>query len=165
MGVWKSAIIRFHLYEIAARHDREFFIARFDSRGIRSPLHMVRIPFAELTKADWELPNTDMLVWIWQAVREYSSPYRPNIPFRLDSPTPDLQNLIYSTRKRDINSTQVATDYGGLKSALGLNTSSGRLSTSCKGDVLSRPGASPMVIIRLLNLGAQRHTLRAFAGP
>ena len=67
--MWKSAIIRFRLYEIAAQHYWECLVARFDSRGIHSPLHLVRTPFAELIRADWELPNTGMLIWIWQAVR------------------------------------------------------------------------------------------------
>ena len=161
--LWKSAIIRFHLYEIAAEQDWQCLIARFDAMGIHSPHHMVRIPFAELIKADWGLPNTDMLIWIWQAARGDSIPYRPNLPFRLDSPNPDLQNLIYSIRKKEIDATQISIDYDLLESSLGLASSCEALSTSGKCDLLSRSDASPMVILRRLNLGAQRTTVRAFA--
>ena len=134
-------------------------VARFDSRGIHSPIHLVRIPFAELIKADWELPNTDTLIWIWQSVRGDYCPYRPNLPFRMDPPNPDLQNSTYSIRQKDIDSTKIAIDYGRLKYPHGMDTSFEGLSTSGKCDLLSRPGASPMAILRLLNLGAHRNTL------
>ena len=142
-GLWKSVIIRFHLYEISGRRDWECLIDRVDSRGIHSPLHLAKVPFVELIKADMELPNTDMLVWIWHAVRGDSSPYRPNLPLRLDSPSPDLQNLIYAIRKKDIESTKIITDYEELKSSRGLDTSFEGLSTSGKCDMLTRPGDLP----------------------
>ena len=162
--MWKSVIIRPHLYEIAAHHYWGCLIARFDSRGIRSSLHLARIPFAALIKVGWGLRNKDMVIWIWQAAMGYSTPYRPNIPFRLNPPIPGHRNLIYSAQKKDIDSTQIAADYGRLKSPIGLDTSFGGLSKSGKCDLLSRAGASPMIILRLLNLGARRNALPAFAG-
>ena len=76
--LWKSAIARFHLYEIADQQDWEGLIAQFGDRGILPPIHLYRVPSAELIKADWSLPNPDMLIWIWQAARGDSCPNRAN---------------------------------------------------------------------------------------
>ena len=162
--LWEAVVIRSHLYEISAEQDWQGLIARFDSRGIHSTHHLVRIPIAELIKADREIPNTDMLIWICQSTRGDSSPYRPNLPFRLGAPNPDLRRMIYSIRKKDIDATQIAIGYDRLQSSIGLASSFESLSTSGKCDLIPRPGASTMVIIRLLNLGSQRNTIRAFAG-
>ena len=164
MGLLEVVIARFHLYEIAGSADWKALISQLDGRGILSPLHLRRVPFAELIKADWEQPRPDMLIWLWQAVRGDDSPNRPNLPFRLHAPGPDLQSLIVSLRKRRIDSTAIAADYEALKTALGIPPSSGGLSNANKCDLLQRPGADKLTAIQLLNLDAQRNTIRAFAG-
>ena len=52
--MWQAPITRFHLYEIADVNSWISPIARFDARGIRSPLCIRRIPFGELIKPGWE---------------------------------------------------------------------------------------------------------------
>ena len=52
--LWRALITRFHLYEISDFGDWISLIARFDARGIRSPLCLRRIPVGELIKPDWE---------------------------------------------------------------------------------------------------------------
>ena len=162
--LWKSAITRFHLYEIAEQGDWKGLVAQLDGRGVLSPLHLQMIPFAELIKADWELSHPDMLIWLWQAAREDDGPNRPNLPFRLHTPSPDLQELIVPLRKKHIDSTHIALDYSAMKVSLGLPASFDGLSNANKCGLLERSGAEQLAILRLLNLGAQRNTLRAFAG-
>ena len=94
-----------------------------------------------------------------------SSPNRPSRPFRLHTPSPDLQSITFSMRKSHIDLTQIVTDYDALNATRGLSESFDSLSTAYKCDHLRLPGAHPMVILRLLNLGSQRNTLRALAGP
>ena len=105
-----------------------------------------------------------MLIWIWQAERGDSCPNRPTPPCRLHTHSPDLQCLIFSLRKSHIDLTQIALGYDALKASFRLTAPFGEISAANKCDLLHRSGALPMVILRLLNLGAQRNTLRAFAG-
>ena len=70
--VWRQLISRFRLFGITDIGAWHGLVARFDPREIRAPGRMGRIPFDQLTEADWELPHPDNLVWIWQAARKYS---------------------------------------------------------------------------------------------
>ena len=70
--MWRQRLIHFHLFEVAGIKAWVALIAIFSSRGIRSPMCLQRISYAELM-ADWEAPHPDMSIWIWQADRHNSA--------------------------------------------------------------------------------------------
>ena len=162
--MWKSVIARFHLYEIAEQSAWRGLVTQMNGRGILSPLHLKNVPFGELIKADWELAQPDMLLWLWQAVREVESPNRPSLPFRLHTPGPDFQKLITSLRRKNIGDTDITIEYEALKASLGLSADFEGLSNTAKCARLKDTKADQLTILRLLDLSAQRNTLRAFAG-
>lgn len=49
-------IIRLHLFEIAELREWIALVGRFDSKGIRTPRCLARIPFGELSRMNWESP-------------------------------------------------------------------------------------------------------------
>ena len=82
---------RYHLFEIADMRRRAPLIDRLDTRGLRTPLCLHRVPFSELIAADWELEHPDMILMLRQAARSDPSPMRslfraalllPRRPFR-----------------------------------------------------------------------------------
>ena len=52
--IWNELIARFHLFGIAEIRECATFAARFDSKGIRTPRCLARMPFGELSLIDWE---------------------------------------------------------------------------------------------------------------
>ena len=111
-ALWQGVITRFHLYEIAGVKCWISLIARFDTRGIRSPICLRRIPFGGLIRPGWETPNPDMLLWLWQAAREDGSLARPTLPHMEHTPEPDFQNQILSLSPD--GRYQANSDFNGL---------------------------------------------------
>ena len=68
--IWRSMIIRFHLFEIAGVNDWDALIALFEARGMRRPLCHRRIPLGELTRPGWGTPNPDRLLWFWRWIEK-----------------------------------------------------------------------------------------------
>lgn len=87
--VWKETNSRLRLLEVSDIRARVALIARFDTRGVRSPKCIGQIPFAELTAADWELHHPDMIIWVWQAARKGS------VKFRATQPIADFAHPLY----------------------------------------------------------------------
>ena len=77
------------------------------------------------------MSHPDMLIWLWRAVREDDVPNRPTLPFRLHAPGPDLQKLIASLRKKQIDSTQIAVGYDAMNASFCLPESFGDLQRHC----------------------------------
>ena len=54
--IWHELIVRFRLFELAGLREWVTLVARFESKGIRTPYCLARIPFGELSRIDWEWP-------------------------------------------------------------------------------------------------------------
>ena len=69
--IWHELIIRLRLFEIAEIREWVTLVARFDSKGIRTPRCMARIPFDELSRIYWERtpppphPPHDIILMTW----------------------------------------------------------------------------------------------------
>ena len=139
-------------------------MARLDSRGLRSPLCLSKVPFGQLIAAPWDLPHPDMLIWVWQAARTDHEPSRTALPRSAYTPPSDFQELICSLRADSIQDTGIGRDYTDLRRDLSLPVGFDNLSTAAKYSALSNSGADSSRILKFLSLAAQRNTIRAFAG-
>ena len=163
--IWRQLIIRFHLFEISDIKAWAAPISRFRSRGIRSPLCLQRIPYAELIAADWELPHPDMIIWIWQAARRDSAPCHFERPHAEITPPDDFQTLIRTLRTDHVADTGIGLEYASLGREFGLAPNFEALSMANKVRFLHELSIEPTRILKFLDLGARRNTLRAFSGP
>ena len=68
--IWHELIIRFHLFEIADVLEWVALVARFDSKGIRTPRCLARMPFGELSRVDWGCSSPVTIFLTWQAARQ-----------------------------------------------------------------------------------------------
>ena len=109
-----SLLIRFHLFEVKGVKAWGAPISRLDARGIRSPLCLQRIPYAELVAAGWELPHPDMSIWIWQTARRDSSPFRITGPHSERTPPDDFRRLIRPLQTDNIVDTDIGEIYSGM---------------------------------------------------
>ena len=162
--IWRILLIRFQLFEVTDVKAWVALISRFGARGIRSPLCIQRIPYAELIAADWELPHPDMSIWIWQASRHDSSPCRITKPHAEHTPPDGFHGMIRSLRTDNMANADIGEEYSCMGREFGLPENFELLSMS---DKLVAPNArhiEPTRILRFLDLGAKRNTLRAFAG-
>ena len=162
--LWKTVIAKYHLFEIADLQSWTSLVARLDTKSVRTPWDLHRIEFRELNEIDWGADNPDMLLWLWQAARQQATPGTVSPPVALYTPQPGFRKLILSLRKDHIDSTQISMGYLNLWAELGVRENSELLSNSAKCEALTATGAGRTSILRLLNLSAQRNTVRVFAG-
>ena len=118
--IWRQLPIRFHLFEVTDIKAWVSLIARFESRGTRSPLCLHRIPYAELMAVDWELPHPDMLIWTWQAARHDSAPCSTSRPHAEFTPPGDSQSLIRTLSTDSVHTADIGTEYVSLGREFGL---------------------------------------------
>ena len=161
--LWKTVIVKYHLFEIADLQSWTSLVARLDTKSVRTPWELQRAEFRELNEVDWGADNPDMLLRLWQAARQQATPGTVSLPAALYTPKPDFQQLILSLRKDHIDSTQISTGYLNLRTELGIRENSELLSNSAKCEALTATGADRALVLRLLNLIAQRNTVRVFA--
>ena len=95
-------------------------IARFDTRNIRTPNCLARIPFNQLVAAEWGLFHLEMLVWIWKAARKDAGEFPRALPKSEMKPHPDFHGLIFSLRAKSANSTRIASDYDDVAKEFNL---------------------------------------------
>ena len=162
--IWRQLLIRFHLFEVTDIKAWVALIARFDSRGIRSPLCLQRIPYTELMAADWELPHPVMLIWIWQATRRDSSPCHISRPHAEFTPPDDSQALIATIRTDSVEGADIGLEYANLGREFGLAPNFEALSMANKLLILHKRKIEPTRILKFWGMGARRNALRAFAG-
>ena len=132
--------------------------------GIRSPLCLQRIPYAELIAADWELQNPDILIWIRQAARRDSSPCLITRHHAEFTPPDDFHCLMRSIRTDSVDHTDIGGGYTSLGREFGLSGNSELLSMSGKHEALNARHIEPTRVLRFLDLGAMRDTIMAFSG-
>ena len=162
--IWQALIIRFRLFEIADLKDWITLAARLDSKGIRTPRFLARIPFGELPRVEWECSPPDAILLTWLAVRQDCGGF-PVMGVGLEPPSlRDFQNLTDSIRTESIEDAAALRDYRDERRSPGLPPNYERLSAAKKMDCLRETGADPLAITGFLTLGAKRSTLRAFAG-
>ena len=162
--VWQKLITRFHLFGTTGITTWMGLIARFDTRNVRTPSCLARIPFNQLVAAEWELSHPDMMAWIRRAARQDTGEFDRTLPTSEMTPKPDFQGLISSLRARTANSTNIVSDYEDIKKEFNLPPDYESLSNSDKSHQLQTCGSGITRILEFLHLGAQRNTLRAFAG-
>lgn len=78
--LWKAMIIRYHLFEAADATHRISLIAKLDTRGTRSPPCLAGFAFSDICAMGWQIPEPDLLTWLWQAARQDASPYHLAAP-------------------------------------------------------------------------------------
>ena len=105
--VWRRWITRFHLSEITDIKSCMGSVARFATRNIRTPNCLSRIPFNQQTAAGWEIPHTDMMVWIWQATRQDLVGFPCALNWSDLTSHPDFQDLIARLRTNSVGSTGI----------------------------------------------------------
>ena len=105
--VWRRWITRFHLSEITDIKNCMGSVARFATRNIRTPNCLSRIPFNQQTAAGWEIPHTDMMVWIWQATRQDLVGFPCALNWSDLTSHPDFQDLIARLRTNSVGSTGI----------------------------------------------------------
>ena len=118
--IWRQLLIRFRLFEVTDIRNWAALIARFDTRGIRPPLCLERIPYAELIAVGWEMPRPDMLIWTWQATRLDSAPCLVSRPRAETTPPGDAQSLIRTLRAESVDTADIGAEYVDLGREFGL---------------------------------------------
>ena len=70
--IWHALIFRFRLFGITEFREWVTLLARFDSKGSRTPHSLARTPCGELSRVDWECrPHPpDIILLTWQAARQ-----------------------------------------------------------------------------------------------
>ena len=94
-NLWRTLVVRFHLFEIADVLHWVALIARMDAKGLRTPWRFQRVPFPELLAVDWELERPDMLIMLWQAARSDASANTMSLPDRAPAPPRGISGLDY----------------------------------------------------------------------
>ena len=131
--------------------------------GTGTPLCLQRILYAELIAADWGLPHPDMIIWIWQATRGDFPPCLITRPHAEFTPPGDFQGLIRSLRTGSADHTDIGEEYAILCREFGLSENFELSSMAGKMEALNSRRIDPTRILRFLDLGENRNTLRAFA--
>ena len=162
-NLWRTLMARHRLFEITDMRHWVSLVARLDTRGIRTPFCLQRVPFRELSAVDWEVEYPDMLLMMWQAARLEATPHRRAPPAADSVDFESFRSMIMSLRHDSIHDTGVARDYAAMKEELSPPPDYELLSMANKCTSLANCGAGNFRIHRFLDLGAKRNTLRAFA--
>ena len=134
--IWHDLIIRFHLFGIAEIREWVALVALFDSKGIRAPHFLARMPFGELSRIDWECSSADIILLTWQASRQDCGGFPVTTVGQEPPPLRDFQNLIDSIRTESIPDTTALQDYRETALSLGLPPGYEPLSASRKMECL-----------------------------
>ena len=96
--IWHELIIRFHLFEIAEIREWVTLATRFDSKGIRTPHFLARMPFGKLSRIDWERSSPGIILLAWQASSQDCGGFPVTTVGQEPPPLRDFQNLNDSIR-------------------------------------------------------------------
>ena len=105
-----------------------------------------------------------MIIWIWQAARRDSAPCHASRPHAEFTPPDDFQALILNLRTDSVGDTEIGMEYAATGREFGLEPNFESLPMARKLLFLHERGIEPTRILKFLDLGARRNTLRAFAG-
>ena len=160
--VWGRMIARFRLFGITDIRSRAGLIARFDTRRIRPPGCLARIPCAQLMAAEWETPRPGMAVWTRQSSRKDSGDYPMARPRSELTPPTDFKGIISPLRAKSAKSTQIGVGYSSVVRGSDLPPDVEVLPNTDKCHALQICGAPAARILEFLQKG-RRNTSRAFA--
>ena len=166
--IWRQLMIRFHLFEVTDIKAWVALIARFDSRGIRPPICLQRIPYTGLMATGWELPHPDMLIWIWHAARHDSSTCLTSRPHAEFTPPDDFQSLICTLRANSVDTADVGAEFTCLGREFGLPPNFEAISTPTKIRILHGRKIEPTRILKFQDLWGEKEyhsRLRGFFTP
>lgn len=139
--IWHELIIRLHLFELAELREWSNLLGRSDSKGIRTPHCLARIPFGELPPGDWECAAPDKILLTWQAAMQ-DTVGRPVDRVGHGPPAlTDVHALIDSIGTENIGGTFSVRGYADAALSLGLHGNYESLSAAQKMDALRQSGA------------------------
>ena len=163
-NLWRELMVRFHLFEITDMRHWVALVAHLDTKGLRTPMRLQRVPFSELLAVGWQLEHPDMLVMLWQAARSDASAHTMSLLDKALVSPEAFHALILSLRHESIRDTDTVPEYEEMRRGPAIHPDFDELSASNKRSALSRTGLGQFRILKLLDLGAKRNTPRSFAG-